>query len=65
VRAQALVREARTRFATLDGLEFAVVSARNRGHSLQVLDEARVSHGVTGAESAGIGLTTRLFRGRH
>jgi beta-RFAP synthase len=64
VRAQALVREARARFAAHDRLEFAVVSARNRGHSLQVLDAAQASPEAAGAEPAGRWLTNRLFRGR-
>jgi len=42
VRAQALLREARERFATLTELTFAVARARNRGHTLQVLSEAQL-----------------------
>jgi beta-RFAP synthase len=43
VRAQALMREARERYARVEALEFAVVAARNRGHALSVLaaDEAQ------------------------
>ena len=41
VRAQALLREARERFASHGELVFAVARARNRGHSLEVLSEAQ------------------------
>jgi beta-RFAP synthase len=41
VRAQALLREARERFASHSELAFAVARARNRGHRLEVLSEAQ------------------------
>jgi len=66
VRAQALLRKARERFAAREELVFAVARARNRGHTLEVLSEARAH--ATQAEPAadeGAGLlSNRSSRGR-
>ncbi|HTT37845.1 MAG TPA: beta-ribofuranosylaminobenzene 5'-phosphate synthase family protein [Burkholderiales bacterium] len=40
VRAHALLVEARERFGAQEGLEFAVVRGRNRGHRMELLSEA-------------------------
>jgi beta-ribofuranosylaminobenzene 5'-phosphate synthase len=66
VRAQALLREARERFAGRDELAFAVVRARNRGHTLEVLSEAQAQSAQSepGTDrSAGL-LSNRSSRGR-
>lgn len=53
VRAQALLREARERFAAHRELSFVAVRARNRGHRLEILDEAQAGCGQPANQPAG------------
>jgi beta-RFAP synthase len=55
VRAQALLREARERFAQHRELTFAVVRARNRGHHLEILDQTQADVGRAGTSPAASG----------
>jgi len=66
VRAQALLREARERFAAREELEFAVARGRNRGHSLDVLSEAQThsAQAGPGADQGAELLSHRSSRGR-
>jgi beta-RFAP synthase len=62
VRAQALLREARERFAQHRELTFAVVRARNRGHHLEILGEQQGDPARAGTQPAGP-LSNRLSLG--
>jgi beta-ribofuranosylaminobenzene 5'-phosphate synthase len=66
VRAQAVLRETRERYAASGGLVFAVARARNRGHSLELVSEAQAHSPqleTQGAEPAEL-RSERLSRAR-